>query len=172
MTAKFTVVDIEQGKTYDWKMERSSLTETLNDVLKMPIVGLNREKLSERLTKHIVEQKTAELKEHREKEAKNDESQKKKWTDGTWDQRVEEDKSEIQKAKDNFMNDETFKGTYHCQTTIMAALVMRALPGVSDTPTDDLLTCNGIFAMKKHDLLAMLKDPLPLVCLSKRCCPA
>lgn len=71
----------------------------------------------------------------------------------------------------DFRKTGNFTGTSHCEAILMSLMALAKDRAISSLITDGELRQNGLFAVK-DDLLAMFKDPIPLVHVSKRCCPA
>lgn len=71
----------------------------------------------------------------------------------------------------DFKKTGNFSGTSHCEAILMSLTALAKDRAISSLITDGELRQNGLLAVKE-DLLAMFKDPIPLVHVSKRCCPA
>ncbi|KAK4609576.1 hypothetical protein CLAFUR0_14614 [Fulvia fulva] len=62
-------------------------------------------------------------------------------------------------------------GAPHCEAILMSLIAIAKDESIMKHITDDWLEHNGIFATRK-DLLEMFPDVLPMVHVSKKCCPA
>lgn len=164
LRSNIAVIDI---KRLDWTDERTSLNNTLQALVQdWPMEEFNFSELSAKLSAQERKKQKEALKRLNHKGDK----QKKPLTEEELDKRRMKNDAEVDEAVKNFMEDTTATGTYHCEQIIMGALVVMAQPGVSEHLTDDFLRCNNIFALKT-DLLKMLKGLIPVLCVSKPCCP-